>query len=171
MTMASGGHTKWAQSSFYQPLSVSDESIRLLTLAPAALSSSPLRCHISHISLQEEPTPKFEALSYVWGPRHFTQPININGHEFKVTRSIDDALRRLRRRWQSRVVWVDQICINQDDLDERSSQVLLMGKLYSKAERVVAWLGNPPSREAEYLIEWARHWLVGLQKSRPFAEL
>jgi len=42
----------------------------------------------------------------------------------------------------ARVVWIDAICINQDDLDERSSQLQIMGDIYSQAQDVVIWLGD-----------------------------
>lgn len=158
-------------SDLYSTLDVSDESIRVLTLLPAASSSARLRCHLTTVSLQTKPPPIFEALSYVWGAPDFTEKIAINDRELQVTKSLDEALRRLRRRWHSRTVWVDQICINQDDLDERSSQVLLMGKIYTLAGRVVCWLGKPPSSEFEGMIDWCRHWLVGLYKKRSFVDL
>lgn len=148
-----------------------NESIRLLRLLPSALKSSPLRCELQHASLQAEPPPVYDALSYVWGSSNFTETILVDGHECSITKSLDGALRRLRQRWQSRVMWVDQICVNQDDMDERSSQVLLFGKLYRTAKRVVAWLGASPAREYEEGMGWLRHWLVGLKENVPFTEL
>jgi hypothetical protein len=155
----------------YTPLDTSNQSVRLLRLSPSALTSSPLRCELIHASLETSPPPKYEALSYVWGPPEFTEIIAVDGHDCGITKSLDAALRRLRRKLHSRVIWVDQICINQDDLAERSSQVLLMGKLYASAERVVAWLGKPPAHGFEQGMDWLRHYLVGLNRSVPFAEL
>ncbi|KAH7396120.1 heterokaryon incompatibility protein-domain-containing protein, partial [Pyrenochaeta sp. MPI-SDFR-AT-0127] len=41
-----------------------------------------------------------------------------------------------------RVLWVDAICINQTDNDERSKQVAIMGEIYNRAIKVFAWLGE-----------------------------
>ena len=43
---------------------------------------------------------------------------------------------------KSRVVWIDAICINQTDIEERSQQVEMMGLIYSKAVRNLIWLGE-----------------------------
>jgi hypothetical protein len=43
---------------------------------------------------------------------------------------------------EERVLWVDAVCINQNDFQERNHQVMQMGQIYSKAERVVVWLGE-----------------------------
>jgi hypothetical protein len=53
-----------------------------------------------------------------------------------------DALRRLRSTSKSRLLWIDAICINQRNLDERAEQVPLMGKIYSGASKVVVWVGE-----------------------------
>ena len=55
--------------------------------------------------------------------------------------NLENALRRLRWLREPRTLWIDAICINQDDLDERAQQVMLMRKIYSKADRVLVWLG------------------------------
>ncbi|KAL8307518.1 hypothetical protein RB597_000953 [Gaeumannomyces tritici] len=49
----------------------------------------------------------------------------------------------------SRPVWIDAVCINQHDLDERSSQVSLMGTIFATASSVVIWLGDPDQRALE----------------------
>ena len=154
----------------YTPLSKTDQSIRLLHLLPSPHKSSPLRAQLTHVSLQSNP-PAYDALSYVWGPPDFSETITVDGRDCGITTSLDSALRRLRDRFTTRVLWVDQICINQDDLVERSSQVLLMGKLYSTADNVVAWLGTWDFRDIDAEIDWLRHWLIGLRDNRSFEQL
>jgi len=89
--------------------------------------------------------PPYEALSYVWGP--FNSPddpdlIQLNDCGFEVTTNLWRALYALRHETKDRVLWIDAICINQGDLEERSSQVQLMRDVYRKARSVVVWLGE-----------------------------
>ncbi|KAF4625929.1 hypothetical protein G7Y89_g12234 [Cudoniella acicularis] len=56
-------------------------------------------------------------------------------------RNLDNALRVLRNHDTPRCLWIDALCINQKDDAEKSVQVALMGSIYSKALRVVIWLG------------------------------
>jgi len=58
-----------------------------------------------------------------------------------VTVNLEAALRQLKDKHITRI-WVDAVCINQDDRQERSIQVRNMKQIYSKAERVIAWLGE-----------------------------
>jgi hypothetical protein len=59
-----------------------------------------------------------------------------------ITHNLGVALRQLRHLDKPRVLWVDAICINQDDLIERSAEVMEMASIYSNAGRVVVWLGS-----------------------------
>ncbi|KAH7153690.1 heterokaryon incompatibility protein-domain-containing protein [Fusarium sp. MPI-SDFR-AT-0072] len=107
-------------------------------------------------SLQTHPLsspPQYEALSYVWGLPHRNKSMDCNGQEFKITDSLDIALRRLRLFDTSRFLWIDQICINQDSDDERSIQVGLMKSIYSQASMVHAWLGPIGLDEANSVKE------------------
>jgi hypothetical protein len=56
------------------------------------------------------------------------------------------ALTRLRLVSVSRYLWIDQLCIDQDNEDEKAPQIQLMGQIYRKAQRVIVWLGEAPSR-------------------------
>lgn len=85
--------------------------------------------------------PTYNALSYVWGDGKEKKSIVCNDKEVTVTSSLHDALFHLRREAEELLIWIDQLCINQDDIDERSQQVSLMGDIYSLAERVIVWLG------------------------------
>jgi hypothetical protein len=83
--------------------------------------------------------PQYEALSYVWGPTEM-KSISLNGQSCDVRENLFDALVNLRSENQQRTLWVDAICINQDDMKERNHQVSRMESIYSQAEKV-AWLG------------------------------
>ena len=83
----------------------------------------------------------YTALSYVWGDSAFVMPMVCNGAPFRTTVNLDTALRHLRHTGKSIMLWVDQICINQKDLQEKTQQVLLMSKIYERAWNTVVWLG------------------------------
>ena len=70
------------------------------------------------------------------------RPIFVNGKSFHIHSSLDAALRQLRQHDQERRLWIDAICINQEDNEEKSAPVALMRKVYSNAQRVVVWLGK-----------------------------
>jgi hypothetical protein len=106
-------------------------------------------CSLEHIALTDNNEPKFVALSYVWGDPDFTHCIMVNGHSFAVTANLYAALRHLRK--VSSTIgfdaaefpfWIDAICINQADVDEKSLQIPRMREIYSSASQVIAWLGE-----------------------------
>ncbi|KXJ87678.1 heterokaryon incompatibility protein-domain-containing protein, partial [Microdochium bolleyi] len=118
----------------YDPLR--GAQFRLLRLGPAEShdsSASPdtenvsICCDISNHDLDQH--PEYTALSYTWGTGEPSKAILLNGTLFPVR----DNLYQL---W-----WIDAICINQDDISERSSQVALMRRIYRQASRIVIWLG------------------------------
>ena len=77
----------------------------------------------------------------MWGDQGSETEILLDGQVFHVRRNLAFALKDLRLADQPRRLWIDAICINQDDHEERSSQVLLMRHIYKHAIRVVVWLG------------------------------
>ncbi|KAF2627321.1 HET-domain-containing protein [Macroventuria anomochaeta] len=120
--------------------------IRVLTLEPgdqdAYLSGELQVVHIQQIR-------QYEAVSYAWGEPDRCFQFGSSGGIIELTASLDGALRRIRHRDQPRRLWVDQLCINQDDKEERSAQVQYMNAIYKNAARVLVWLGNDPQREAK----------------------
>jgi hypothetical protein len=121
----------------YSPLADSDE-IRLLCLQPR-VSGGPIKCTIKHTRLSSK-TP-YEALSYMWGPED-TRSIEIDGRLCEIRVNLWQALFQLRDDTATRILWVDAVCINQGNIEERNHQVTQMGNIYSKASRVVVWLGE-----------------------------
>jgi hypothetical protein len=85
--------------------------------------------------------PEFEALSYVWGTPKDPVDILCDDEVTSVTRNLAGALQQLRQTDTWRIIWIDAVCINQKDLEERAQQVSLMRYIYSRAKRVVIWLG------------------------------
>lgn len=125
---------------------LSGKEIRLLTIFPAENQNQPLKCQLRRFSLHE--APPYEALSYVWGDPTAKARIICDGGIFMATLSLFYALVTLRLPNSVRTIWADAICINQEDLNERSEQVSLMGEVFSRAERVVIWFGRDPKELA-----------------------
>jgi hypothetical protein len=88
--------------------------------------------------------PPYEALSYVWGRYDLEDVdlIELDGSPFEVTINLCRALYYLRLESETRDFWIDAICINQEDLNERSSQVQLMRDIYKSSTRTVVWIGE-----------------------------
>jgi hypothetical protein len=82
-------------------------------------------------------------MSYTWGDPDEVAEILIEGHACMVTVNLSLALRRLRLPSKPRIMWVDAVCINQSNVDEKSKQVAIMGQVYENSSQVVAWLGEP----------------------------
>ncbi|KAN0122155.1 Heterokaryon incompatibility protein (HET) domain containing protein [Hyaloscypha variabilis] len=122
----------------YSPLRTEKEEIRLISLLES--SSSLVECHIEHAALCAQPT--YKALSYCWGDANETKEIIVNGCSTKVTANLEAALRRLRVREPRTFLWIDALCINQASVKERDRQVLRMRDIYSKAESIIAWIGE-----------------------------
>lgn len=127
----------------YLPLTHTNQSIRLLRLMPHQDQHADIQCELFEYSLQgSDDDHLYEALSYVWGNPNVTLPISITEYRMDVTVNLHAALLRLRNRLFDRVLWIDAICINQNDQNEKISQIQFMVHIYSKALRVVAWLGE-----------------------------
>ncbi|KAK2594589.1 hypothetical protein QQS21_007719 [Conoideocrella luteorostrata] len=133
--------------------------IRLVRLDPGE-GDDPISVELRHAKLpgahgRDSPSVQYEALSYCWGDVRDRRDIMLtkvagpdrgvaSKHVFSVTSSLFSALVRIRPPpgLPARYFWVDAICINQDDIDERTSQVALMRQIYRHASRVVVWLGD-----------------------------
>ena len=126
-------------SNIYKPLDSEKSQIRLVTIHPKDQESQQIKCDLEICSLDEK--LPYEALSYVWGDMDFDTKIIFNGQDFSVGLNLMFAVGDLRLTDRPRRLWIDAICINQSDKEERSSQVLLMRQIYRYASRVVVWLG------------------------------
>lgn len=123
----------------YMPLTRPLE-IRVLVLHHGE-KGSPIKCSLQHTDLRSKKSG-FEALSYVWGSAAVTNEIICDNRRKKVGRNLYDALVRLRLPDGDRVLWVDALCINQNDNKEKTQQVRIMGEIYKRARRVLIWLGK-----------------------------
>ncbi|KAK0713737.1 heterokaryon incompatibility protein-domain-containing protein, partial [Lasiosphaeria miniovina] len=118
-------------------------SVRLLRLSPLSDKNPHIQCRLTNFSMLDSvSTHPYESLSYVWGSDDNKQPIYVDGDELYIMANLYGALSHLRYCFLERILWVDAICINQDDKAEKGRQVQLMAKIYSKASRVIVWLGE-----------------------------
>lgn len=130
--------------SVYRPLSASQSSTRLIQIQPSDDHSAPMCCTMSESKFGD--IPQYEALSYRWGDSPVKYHIFVNGQDFEVTQNLFNALHFLRRRAGSGATelryWIDAICINQGDEEEKNQQIRIMPDIYFRAETVLVWLGN-----------------------------
>jgi hypothetical protein len=102
--------------------------------------SPPIYCELKVVSLDDAPT--YKALSYVWGDEAVTKFILLDGILFSVRQNLFDFLAQCRSKRYMGYLWIDALCIDQSNIQERNHQVALMGRVYSEAEMVIAWLGS-----------------------------
>lgn len=174
--------------------------IRVLRLNTPGLSSSALfdqekfTCCLETVHLDTIRAQGFAALSYTWGDPYggfqseeddddasappYTADrdceIVCNGHPVMVTRNLLDFLRTAKQHGsfphESMPIWIDAVCINQEDLDERAAQVRIMTWIYSCAKEVFIWLGKPV-RDLQYAkrLLWAlkKHDVHELREYQP----
>jgi hypothetical protein len=100
--------------------------------------------------VQCHPFQRFVALSYVWGSIEDPACITIDQTEFWVTRNLLNALKAMRRPDIAISVWIDAICINQNDPEEKKLQISLMRRIYRQAQKVTAYIPQTPD-DAESL--------------------
>ncbi|PVH75604.1 HET-domain-containing protein, partial [Cadophora sp. DSE1049] len=127
----------------YPPLDASKSEIRLLRLHPASLYDGDIYCELFHTSLESDPLLLYETVSYTWGKFDVMKPSHVYLHSqfIKVTSNLEDCLRCLRLVDKDRVIWVDALCIDQQSLSDRSSQVGLMHLIYRRTSGGLFWLG------------------------------
>jgi hypothetical protein len=148
------------------------QEIRLLVVRPGEPSDQ-LQCDIVHVNLEDE--PDYEAVSYTWTSDNedatLSRSIYCSGNKcIPVTVNCDKALRQLRTRWLERRLWVDAVCIDQTNVDERNHQVGLMDRIYSRARSVCIcisdelfnykkffrWLQYTPTENKSNIRAWPR---------------
>ncbi|KAH7627231.1 heterokaryon incompatibility protein-domain-containing protein [Sordaria sp. MPI-SDFR-AT-0083] len=126
----------------YYNFPISRSHIRLLQLLPSENEDAAMHCELFCTTLDSKGTRPYEALSYVWGSKAKPYSIFINGRNLAVGKNLYAALLHLRDHSIQRTIWIDAICINQGDNEEKGHQVQSMAKIYAKASRVIVWLGK-----------------------------
>ena len=163
----------------YANLPVDGNTIRLFVLHPSSDAAANIEFSLRQADLAAS-EGNYEALSYTWGELHSTRRIFMRRKGSRlpvnVRENLYNCLLRLRCVTRSRALWIDAICINQDDLTEKGSQITLMPYIYSGALRVLAWLGDAANLDEIFSISqnghgtgteaffrrsyWERTWIV-----------
>lgn len=117
------------------------KQIRLLVVSPGSYDTT-VACEIKICSLFDEGHPTYEAVSYAWSHVKGEGVILISGECTIVPAAAEEALRHLRYLDRPRILWLDAICIDQENTEERNQQVALMHEIYKKTTRTVIWLGK-----------------------------
>ena len=112
----------------------------MITLLEPRDEDAIVECRLEHVSLTS--LLKYKALSYCWGDATDTKEIIVNDCAIRITANLEEALRRLRLSESGSFIWIDALCIDQMNIDERDWQVLRMRDIYRQAEIVIAWLGE-----------------------------
>ncbi|KAL6703881.1 hypothetical protein ACN47E_009015 [Coniothyrium glycines] len=157
--------------------SLLETRLRLLTLEPGIFGAV-IDGEVEEFSMDH--LPAYSALSYVWGREPPIHPIRLNnGHAF-IRPNLLHALQRIRSRTEKLRIWVDSLCINQDDAEERNAQVRMMSSIYQNADAVLIWLGEEDSTSKlvfefvtlviDRLFQWDDLWWQRYN-SRAFAEI
>ncbi|KAK3340820.1 heterokaryon incompatibility protein-domain-containing protein, partial [Neurospora tetraspora] len=140
-TSAGVDNTKQVENLYYN-VPMSRGHIRLLQLLPHENEDAAIHCRLFCTTLDSKGTRPYEALSYVWGSEDKPCSIFINRCNLAVGENLYAALVHLRDHCIERTIWIDAICINQEDQEEKGHQVQSMAKIYAKASRVIVWLGE-----------------------------
>lgn len=140
----------------YSGLDESKQQIRVLTLLPGR-DDDALKGYLRTVSIDCDPIPAYEALSYVWGSTEHMATMAIRNEtasessnedqvfsSIAITQNLLIALPYLRYPDKLRHLWIDALCINQKDLAERSSQVQRMHDIFNAAQNTILWLGSDP---------------------------
>ncbi|PMD35018.1 HET-domain-containing protein [Hyaloscypha variabilis F] len=128
----------------HKPLSYEVDQIRLIQIL--SRSRDPVQCSLQHYDLAA--CLPYKALSYTWGSPQGTTSILINGARFLVRWNLWDFLMTLQPD-ESEFIWIDQICVDQENTEERNHQVEFMGNIYHEASEVIIWLGCAQRGSAE----------------------
>jgi hypothetical protein len=129
----------------YKYLALGSNAFRVLGILLSHSYAVSISITLQQVSILEQTLPA--ALSYVWGDPKNRVPIEIEGKFIHVTKICHAVLRALRYHTDTKFVWVDAICIEQGKAEKKGEQVALMGDIYRKAERAVAWPGPDGSEE------------------------
>jgi hypothetical protein len=127
----------------YRSIRLSRESpaIRLLEILPGS-GDHALQTRLFSVSLDQiQKFFKYDALSYCWGPQHVRRQILVNDETISIGLNLFAALISLRKSRDRQVIWADAVCIDQDNIAEKSWQLPLMHDIYACAQTVRVFLG------------------------------
>jgi hypothetical protein len=122
------------------------KEIRLFELF-SGVDDEPLSGKMHHVCVGA--SEKYWAISYVWGAALKPFSVHTSEGSISITLSLFEALRGIRDPKTSTLIWVDAICIDQENNLEKSIQIRLLPKIFRSAESVIAWLGEAEDNSHE----------------------
>ncbi|CAK4034874.1 Hypothetical predicted protein [Lecanosticta acicola] len=128
-----------AEDFSYSPIA-DGNTFRLAVLQPGT-GTSPIECQLVSDDVRQ-PQRAYKCLSYAWESVNREAAIMLDGFRFLVTKNLLKALQSLRKPRTPVLIWIDQVCINQEDLDERARQVSIMKHIFNQAHKIYVWLGE-----------------------------
>lgn len=138
-------------------------NIRLLTVLADNIDA-PISSKLQETSLKD--APEYIALSYVWGKVEMSKNLQIDKRNKSIQPNVFSALRRFRETMGTFTIWIDAICIDQNDLDERSAQVSIMRDIYGSASCVFVYLGeNHQSQQLQNLLDSLKDFIFSYPRS------
>ena len=164
------------KSTFFEYKPLGERQVRILRLHAAESSTDTIECSLDAYDI-DELRSQYTALSYTWGNDEPTQKIllrtsqepttgtgrarfrsavqqTITNKRIFIRPNLEDALRQFRDTTKDELLWIDAICIDQENIEEKSKQVSRMAEIYSKARDVLIWLGrgdNASSTAMEFI--------------------
>jgi hypothetical protein len=158
----------------FPPLDNSLAEIRLFDLQPGTAEHA-IEGHFQVRSLNDA-TISYETLSYAWRDIDYkdsaTRTIKISGRPAEISSTLYNAIKRLRHNEGVRCLWIDAICINQSDDDEKTQQVNMMRRIYKQCDQCAIWIGSlglTPLQAAEHALELMT-WIAGQRDDPPYME-
>ncbi|KAK6711399.1 hypothetical protein SNK03_005788 [Fusarium graminearum] len=137
----------------YKPVSKSE--IRLVSFKTSGSDGQQLEASIKNVELDPDHPITYTALSYCWGIAVERIEVPCDGEMLSITSSLHEALVEITKSRQNEALWIDQICINQEDMDEKSEQVSKMNMIYDSEYiptgrlYVQLGMGDPNSRQKQ----------------------
>jgi hypothetical protein len=133
-------------SHYYEPLDRARKSIRLLQVLPGDQEDS-IHCKLHYCDLDAK--PEYQALSYMWDRGRDEKRLHCDGKAIVIGRNLWRFLHEYRKTRKTTWLWIDALCINQGDLQERNHQVGQMRKIYVEATSVIIWLGEADEKDKD----------------------
>lgn len=121
----------------YSTIPLEDGCIRLLRILPPIGNETIIACELITAKIH---TSTYKALSYVWGSPTDCNTIVLNDCLWQVTQNLFRFLEKASTTFAGQNIWIDALCINQSDVEERNQQVRMMGDIYTQATEVLVWL-------------------------------
>lgn len=132
----------------WRPVDRARKEIRVLDLGPGTGTES-LGGQLRHVFLDESDKPEYETISYAWGDYALVDSISVDSKRIPIPASAASALRCMRLPTRTRTLWIDCICIDQNNDHEKGHQVGLMADIFQSSCETLAHLGDDVDNTAE----------------------